>query len=176
MRARLELTRVRPDDYETVAAELAAILVDAVADGASVGFVEPFELAAARTFWAGALRGEATITWVGRLDGRVVGVVQLKPSDKPNSAHRAEVAKLLVLRSARGQGVAAALMTALEDEARRIGRWLLMLDTRTGSPAEAMYQRWGWQIYGVVDEYAADPDGTLARCTFMTKRLTGSTG
>ena len=27
------------------------------------------------------------------------------------------------------------------------------------------------QTPGVVEDYAADPDGTLARCTFMTKRL-----
>nr|WP_245941662.1 GNAT family N-acetyltransferase [Vallicoccus soli] len=150
---------------------LAALLVDAVEGGASVGFLSGLDLEGARAFWRRALGGGAS-TWVARdRDGAVVGCVQLHPSAMPNGAHRAEVAKLLVLRRARGAGVAGALMARLEQEARALGRTVLVLDTETGSPAEAVYARWGWQRVGTVDAYAADPYGTLRPTTILTKRL-----
>jgi hypothetical protein len=62
-------------------------------------------------------------------------------------------------------------MAALEDAARALGRTLLVLDTETGSPAEAVYRRWGWEPVGVIDDYAADPGGTLRPTTVMAKRL-----
>jgi len=103
--------------------------------------------------------------------GRAVGVVQLRLVMYPNSDHRADVAKLLVHRQARGRGIAGALMERLEAEATALDRWLLMLDTQTGSPAEAMYERMGWRRLGVLDDHARTPDGTLEPTTFMTKRL-----
>jgi GNAT superfamily N-acetyltransferase len=86
-------------------------------------------------------------------------------------AHRAEVAKLLVHRGARGQGLASGLLQQLEAEARQRGRWLLTLDTQTGSRAEGLYERHGWQRVTVIDEYAATPDGLPSPTTIMTKRL-----
>jgi GNAT superfamily N-acetyltransferase len=158
--------------------DLAALLLDAVADGASVGFLEGLTPAQAADWWAQALRGPGTLTWVCR-DGAVragpaaavLGVVQLHPAPQPNGAHRAEVSKLLVLRSARGRGVARALLATLEAEAAAMGRWRLVLDTRTGSLAETLYQRWGWHRVGTIEDYAADPDGRLAPTTIMTKDL-----
>ncbi len=157
---------------DDVVADLAELLLDAVADGASVGFPSSLERDDAMRYWRDALDG-AALTWVARLDGAapVDGVVRLHPALFPNGRHRAEVAKLLVHRRARDRGVARALMAALEAEAQRRGRWLLVLDTRTGSPAEAVYERWGWQRIGVVHDFAATPDGALAPTTFLTKRL-----
>jgi GNAT superfamily N-acetyltransferase len=101
----------------------------------------------------------------------VVGVVRLILAALPNSVHRATVAKLLVHRDARGQRCASNLMSSLEEGARRLGRSLLILDTHTGSPAEAMYERWGWQRVGVIQDYAAIPDGRLVPTTYMAKHL-----
>ena len=39
------------------------------------------------------------------LDSQLVGTVQVLTATPPNQPHRADVAKLLVLRSARGQGI-----------------------------------------------------------------------
>ncbi len=160
---------------------LGHVLVDCVDDGASVGFFAPLELAIAQAWWVDALGRDAAMTWVAHEPAdpqteepdSVVGVVQLVLARFPNAAHRAEVRKLLVHRRARGRGVASQLMRALEAEARRRGRWLLTLDTQTGSPAELIYERWGWKRLGVIDSYAANPDGRLAPTTFMTKRLIG---
>ncbi|MFI4921654.1 MAG: GNAT family N-acetyltransferase, partial [Gammaproteobacteria bacterium] len=62
-------------------------------------------------------------------DGSLVGTAQLDTETMPNGAHRAEVQKVCVLRSARGQGIGRQLMVAIEDAARAAGRTLLVLDT-----------------------------------------------
>ncbi len=74
-------------------------------------------------------------------------------------------------RSARGLGLARLLMEAVEAEARRRGRFVLVLDTSTGSPAEAIYERLGWQRIGVIPRYALMPDGSFCGSTFFSKAL-----
>ncbi len=108
-------------------------------------------------------------------DGAVVGCVRLQLGTPANGRHRAEISKLLVRRSARGRGAASALMVRAEQEAARRGRSLLMLDTQSGSPAERLYARQGWSVVGVVDDYAALPDGRLAGTTIMAKRVAAAT-
>lgn len=172
----MPIERLSAEDHDDAVPHLAALLIDAVQDNASVGFLAGLGQADATAFWREQLSDPSTVTFVARDEasgatGAVVGVVQLKAAAKPNQRHRADVAKLLVRRSARGRGLGSALMAAVEAEARRLDRWLLVLDTRTGSPAEAMYQRRGWQRVGTIDDYAADPDGTLSSCTFFSLRL-----
>ncbi len=151
--------------------DLAALLVDAVGSGACVGFLEGLTLGDALSFWTSEVDGAGT--WVARLapDGRAVGVVQLHTPKLSNGGHRAEVAKLLVHRSARGRGVARALMAEVEQQAKLEGRWLLQLDTETGSAAETLYVRLGWQVLGVIPDHAVRPSGDLVPTTFLFKRL-----
>jgi acetyltransferase len=155
-----------------VEAALADVLLDCVADGASVGFLAELGVEEARAWWRAALSEPDSLTWAARDDGgRPVGTVQLILATQPNARHRAEVVKLLVHRGARGRGCASALMSALEDTARVLGRRVLVLDTQTGSPAEGFYRRRGWRRVGTVDDYAATPDGRLASTTFMSRHL-----
>ena len=63
------------------------------------------------------------------------------------------------------------LMRALEDEARRIGRTVLVLDTVTGSAAERVYLRAGWQRVGDIPEYALMPEGPRCSTTIFFKVL-----
>lgn len=151
--------------------DLAALLMDAVESGACVGFLNDLALRDALSFWKSGLA--QTQTWVARLEagGRAVGVVQLHSPKLPNGGHRAEVAKLLVHRSARGLGLAKALMENVERQAKREGRWLLQLDTETGSAAETLYVRLGWQVVGVIPDHAVRPGGDLVPTTFLFKRL-----
>src|SRR5690242_13454152 len=163
----LEPGAVAPD----VVAGLGALLVDAVEDGVSADFLAPLPSSAATDWWACALAEPDALTWVAVERESVVGCVRLVPAASATGAHRAEVTKFLVLRAARGRGHGRALLTALEEHAAAIGRWLLTLDTETGTPAEAMYERWGWPRYGVLADPAARPDGVLAPSTFFAKRL-----
>lgn len=175
----MRIDRLHPVQLDEVEGDLADLLVAVVADGASIGFLAPLDPADARAWWRGALQAPGTRSWVCRDDvgdldrpGRVVGVVQLRPVDKANGGHRADVSKLMVLPTARGRGIAGLLMDRLEAEAQALGRWLLVLDTRTGSHAETLYRRWGWEQVGTIEDFARDPDGALAPTTIFVKRLT----
>ena len=101
----------------------------------------------------------------------IVGTVQVILDQPENQPHRADIAKMLVHRRARGRGLGAALMRAAEEGARTAGKSLLVLDTATGSDAERLYRRLGWQRVGVVPDYALWPRGGLCATTFYYRRL-----
>ncbi len=161
---------------ETAAAlpELAEILSDCVEGGASVGFMSPYTPQEAIPYWEGVARAVAegsTVLIVAETDGEILGTVQLGIGTMPNQPHRADLKKLLVHRKARGLGLARLLMDAADAEARRHGRHVLVLDTATGSPAESIYERLGWQRVGVIPQYALMPDGSYCGSTFFYKSL-----
>ena len=89
----------------------------------------------------------------------------------PNQPHRAEIAKLLVRRSARRRGVAELLMARAEAEAKAEGKSLLVLDTVTGDNAERLYTRLGWTRVGVIPGYALYPDGRPCDTTVFWKEV-----
>jgi len=150
-----------PAQAQAALSALVDLLVDAVEGGASVNFVWPMSRTKAETWWEGALssqvRGERLI-FSAAMDGRLVGSVQLILAPQENQFFRADLAKLLVDRRARRQGIGTALMTAAEAQAREIGRTLLTLDTQAGSAGEALYARLGWTKFGEVPGYAASVD------------------
>jgi GNAT superfamily N-acetyltransferase len=118
--------------------------------------------AKAEIWWEATLASHALgerLIFAAQAPGRLDGTVQLIPSPKENQAFRADLTKLLVHRSARRRGLGVLLMRAAEDEARRIGRTLLTLDTETGSAAERLYTGLGWTRYGEIPAYATSPDG-----------------
>ena len=154
--------------------ELAALLVDAVESGASVGFVLPLTHIDAEAWWRTLRQDIATgriVVLLLRVDGRALGTAQLRLAQYPNARHRAEVAKVLVHRDARRLGIGGSLMATVEHAARRRGRTLLVLDTITGSDADRLYQRLGWKRAGEIPRYAAMPDGSLAPTTVFFKEL-----
>ncbi|MGV1871080.1 N-acetyltransferase family protein [Agrobacterium rosae] len=161
---------------ETLSAlpDLCEILSDCVNGGASVGFMLPFTPADATDFWqdvAKSVDKGNTIHVVAEVDGKIVGTVQVGLSSKPNQPHRGDLMKLLVHRSARGLGLSRKLMDRVEAEAARLGRTLLVLDTATGSEAEAIYPRFGWERVGVIPDYAMHPDGRYCNTTWFYKRI-----
>ena len=154
--------------------ELADLLVDAVAHGASVNFMAGFSPQEGRAFWRGQLPGLTsgeTRLLVGETGGRLVATVLLTFARQPNAPHRAEIGKMLVLSSARRQGVGRRLLAAAEAAASASGRTLLLLDTETGSAGERLYQSCGWTEIGRVPDHAFRPDGRLAETTLFYKKL-----
>ena len=142
-----------------------ALLQDAVADGASVGFVRPLTAAAAARSWEAVMADVISgirVLLSARVDGDLAGSVQLDCPDKPNAAHRAEVHRPLALRRFRRRGVGRALLAGIEAIAASAGRSLLVLDTRRGDPAEALYRAAGYTFAGSIPGYAANPNGGLA--------------
>jgi GNAT superfamily N-acetyltransferase len=156
--------------------DLADMLVEAVKDGALIGYVLPFDKETARIYWQGVLAsidaGERLLFCA--LDGdQVVGTVQLYLSPEPNAPHRGEVYKLLVRRDFQRQGIGAALMRAVEDEARRHGRMLLLLDTAEGGAGERLYRRIGWREIGAVPNHFVDPQGRPKTSIYFMRALDG---
>ena len=153
---------------------LRALLLDSVAHGASIGFLDPFGPADADAYWDGvdaAVRSGGRVLLVAAdAHGSVVGTAQLDVDTSPNQAHRATVSKVLVHSAARGRGIGAALMAALDRAAADAGRWLLTLDTATAA-AERLYARTGWARAGAIPDYARDPDGTLTPTVLYYKSL-----
>ena len=103
--------------------------------------------------------------------GTIVGTVQVILAQPDNQPHRADVAKMLVHRSARRHGLGAALMQAAEQVAAAHGKTLLVLDTVTGGAAERLYARLGWQRCGVIPGYALWPRGGLCATTVLFKPI-----
>lgn len=153
---------------------LAEILIACVAAGASVSYLPPLAPEMAHGFWQRVSAGVASgrrVLLAAWLDGVLVGTVQLDLDMPQNQPHRAEVAKLLVDPAARRHGVARALMGRAEQAARAAGRSLLVLDTRRGDVAEALYRTLGWQESGIIPGYALDAAGTPQDTVFFWKAL-----
>ncbi|WP_405659969.1 GNAT family N-acetyltransferase [Streptomyces sp. NBC_01166] len=169
-----EIVPVSGPELITYADELAALLIEAVEDGASVGFLAPLDRAAAAIWWrerAAAVEAGSHQVWIARDDERLAGTIGLVKAALPNARHRAEVAKLVVRPSARNRGVGRALLAAVERSAAAEGLTLLVLDTETGSDAERLYRSAGWTPCGSVPDYASDPFGTLRATTFYYRAL-----
>jgi GNAT superfamily N-acetyltransferase len=153
-----------PQQAQARRAELIDLLVDSVEGGASVNFVWPMTRPKAEAWWAGALashaRGERVIL-TAEATARLDGTVQIILAPQENQAFRADIAKLMVHRRARRQGLGALLMHAAEAEARRIGRTLLTLDTESAGAAAQLYARLGWIKYGEVPAYATSADNRM---------------
>jgi len=174
--AEAEIASLEAPVAESALGQLADVLVDRVEGGASVSFMSPFSHQQALTFFrkvAGSVASGDTVLLAARLGDRIVGTVQLGLDTPPNQPHRADIKKLLVHRSVRGHGVGAALKAQAEEEARRRGRWLLVLDTVPGENGHRLYLRAGWTQTGRVPNYALFPDGRLCDTAIMWKRLDG---
>ena len=104
-------------------------------------------------------------------EGTLVGTVQVVFAGHPNQPHRADIARMLVHRSARRRGIAQQLMEQVEQEALAEGKTLLVLDTVTGDAAERLYERLGWTRVGVIPGYALYPDGRPCDTTVFFKTL-----
>jgi GNAT superfamily N-acetyltransferase len=154
--------------------QLASVLTDCVNGGASVSFMAPFSHDDGVKFFrkiAASIAAGDTVLLAAKLDGRIVGTVQLGLDTPPNQPHRADVKKMLVERAARGRGIGAALMAAVEKEARRRRRWLLVLDTVPGESGYRLYKRAGFTESGTIPNYALFPDGRLCDTAMFWKRL-----
>ena len=168
---------VRPltaDEAEARLDELAAILVDAVAQGASVNFLAGFSQADGVAFWRQQLAGLAAgdkLLFAGDDGSKLVATVMLIFAPQPNAPHRAEIGKMLVHSTMQRRGLGRELLAVAERAARAHGRTLLILDTETGSAGERLYRAGGWTEIGRIANYHRTPDGRIAGTTLFCKQL-----
>ena len=152
---------------------LADVLIDCVEGGASVSFMHPLTRDRAVAFWRriadGVAAGQRAVLAAEDARG-LCGTVQLIFDLPENQPHRADLAKMLVHRRVRRQGLGAALMQAAEATARECGKTLLVLDT-ANDEAERLYERLGWERVGVIPGYALLPHGGLCGTTVYYRNL-----
>ena len=153
---------------------LSDVLIDCVEGGASVSFMLPMSRAKAEAYWhrmsSSVARGERVVLVAEDAAGAIVGTVTVILDQPENQPHRGEIAKMLVHRGVRRQGVGAALLAAAERSALSAGKTLLVLDTASDD-AERLYARQGWQRCGQIPHYALLPNGTPSATTIFFKLL-----
>jgi GNAT superfamily N-acetyltransferase len=153
---------------------LAAVLIDCVEGGASVSFMAPLTRERALAFWrrvAEDVTAGRRALLVAEDAVGVCGTVQLILDLPENQPHRADLAKMLVHRRVRRQGLGEALLRAAERMARDWGRTLLVLDAVTDGDAARMYARHGWIRVGDVPNFALYPDGRFCSTTYFYRDL-----
>jgi GNAT superfamily N-acetyltransferase len=97
---------------------------------------------------------ERAVFLVARLDGVPVGCGALRPY----TAETVEIKRMYVRPAARGQGIARAMLNALEAAARDFGYTRLLLETGTLQPeAIALYEAAGYQRTAPYGNYRDDP-------------------
>lgn len=171
----IEIDSLSATQAQPLLASLCEVLHGCVADGASVGFIDADDRAVMARFWQDKIYSLASgdnqllVAWQA---GEIVATVMLGFSSMPNGRHRAEISKLLVHPRARRQGIARRLMLRAEQLAQQQGKTLLVLDTRSGDVASALYLSLGWQVAGSIPYYAESTAGELEATTVMYKRLT----
>jgi GNAT superfamily N-acetyltransferase len=159
---------------EAMVGALADVLQDCVDGGASVSFMLPLTRERAAAFWrtvADGVRAGQRALIVAEDDRGLCGTVQLSFDLPENQPHRADVAKMLVHRRARRQGLGAALMKAAEATARECGKTLLVLDAVTDGDAARLYARLGWVRVGDIPNYALFPQGGFCSTTVFYRDL-----
>lgn len=169
-----DYTNITAAQAQQAMPQLCALLQACIADGASVGFTDPFDEETITRFWRQRIDDLAQNRChflVARQNGVIIATVLLNYNAIPNGRHRAEIAKLLVHPHARRQGIARQLMQRVEQQARLAGLSLLVLDTRSGDVASKLYLSLGWQVAGAIPSYAESPAGTLDATTIMYKHL-----
>jgi ribosomal protein S18 acetylase RimI-like enzyme len=161
-------------DQPRIRYALSELLVETVASGGSVSFMHPLPLETADAFWrdslAAAERGDRIV--LGAFDGEsVVATVTLLLGLPPNQPHRAEIAKMMTTISHRHRGIATALMMEAEKLAIERGRSLLVLDTAVDDGASSLYEGLGFNLTGIIPDYALKPHGGLTGTMIYWKRL-----
>jgi acetyltransferase len=160
--------------------EFVSLLRDSVEHGHSIGFLMPFDETLAAEFWTSVLSDlpldtenslAARHLLIAEEDRRIIGTVQLALAPRQNSQHRAEVQKMIVHSAAQRRGIANQLLRRAEEEARLLGRTLLILDTEAGSAAARLYEKLGWQLVGHVPGFATDTRGEPVLCSYYFKEL-----
>lgn len=156
------------NDIHTEVNDLSELLIGVVEDGASVGFLPPLSAQDASEYWLHVLDPDVKL-WVARVEGKIVGTVQLQLCNKQNGRHRAEIAKLMIDPQYRRRGIALELMRTAEAAAWLDLRTLIVLDTREGDPSNTLYQSIGYEQAGSIPSYAKSANGKLHSTVFYYK-------
>jgi ribosomal protein S18 acetylase RimI-like enzyme len=159
----LLISNVKVEQIESIEKyidELSELLIQVVEDDASIGFLPPLQLSEANKYWRNLLSPDILL-FVAKINNQIAGSVQLHLCNKPNGAHRAEIAKLMTHPNYRRNGIGRYLMNKAEERAKQEGKSLIVLDTREGDPSNLLYSSIGYIQAGKIPYYAKSANGEL---------------
>lgn len=96
--------------------------------------------------WLSRLAG--AVSFGGFVDGKLSGMVVFSQPSRPKLAHTGDVGAMYVRESARGTGLADALMAALLDHASRMVEQVQLTVNAENARAIKFYQRHGFREIG----------------------------
>lgn len=146
---------------------------DAIADGIGFNWVVPPIREVLEAYWKGVTMVPERSLFVARLDGALVGSVQLiRPSkSKETSAFCAQIESHFVAPWARGHGLAKQLLEAAEHQAANDGFTTVKLDVRaTQNKAITLYRESNYLEWGVLPNYEF-VNGSMVSGHFFYKEL-----
>ncbi len=129
----------------------------AIIDGGGFGWVHAQARGSLESYFRGILLVPERVLFVGRLDGVIVGSVQLVRPARNNEAQAfaARLEHSYIAPYARGHGLARTMTLRVEDSARGLGYHVLNLDVReTQEAAIALYESLGYIRWGIHPCYA----------------------
>ncbi|MGG1397539.1 GNAT family N-acetyltransferase [Bacillus salipaludis] len=150
--------------------ELSTLLIQVVEDGASIGFLPPLDRSEANQYW-GSVLNPGVILFLAKMNHEIAGTVQLHLCQKQNGGHRAEIAKLMTHPNYRRNGIGRLLMEKAQETAIKMGRSLLVLDTREGDPSNLLYASLGFIQGGRIPNYARSENGQLDATIIYYKNI-----
>ena len=145
----------------------------AILDGGGFGWVKSPGRLALESYFRGVLLVPERELFIGRLDGVIVGSVQLvrPPRNNEAQAFAATLMHAFVAPYARGHGLARLMTQRVEDGARALGYQVLNLDVReTQEVAIRLYEGMGYHRWGEHPSYAR-VGGRTIRGIFYVKLL-----
>ena len=86
--------------------------------------------------------------------GELVGMCTLLRNSNPNNCHIGDLAKGMISQAYRGRFLLSAAFYEIALQCERDGIELLTLDVRADTPAQHIWMRYGFQIYGTLQDYA----------------------
>jgi ribosomal protein S18 acetylase RimI-like enzyme len=152
-----------PDDLDDrVVREVMALVVDLVAAGAALGWVDPPSTDEVRALLMSVAEdvelGDAALC-LATSDGEVVGFGYWRRYLRPTHQTNADLEKVAVRADLHRQGLGRSLATALIDLARREEIEQLTLDLRADNEAAlSLYRSLGFREYGRLTDFVAVGD------------------
>lgn len=173
--APLEVRALTRADAHWYVNALTDLLLDGVHAGASLGHLLPLSRQQAGCDWEAVQQAlsDTELLWIARRGERLLGCVRLRLMAAASECHRATIERLVVHSTHRRQGIATALLAAVEREAAERALRLFVADVETDSAALRALCRLGWQAAGTVPGYLVAPDGTPRDAARLFKRLDG---
>lgn len=162
------------DNLTPYLVDLNALLLDAVEQGASIGFSLPLSEQEAQDYWQSVnteLQQNARQVVLVREAGTIVGAIQLALSAKANALHRVSLEKWMVHSRYQAQGLGSALLQGAEKIAASLNAELLICEAQVGDRSEAVLVSHDWQKVGDIPNYFRTVMGHFYDCAIYYKSI-----